>query len=178
MYDDFKNIKTNTKINTLGNDASENMYVKMKAGAWTLVRNADFGEDGAKSFMLRAKGTGKLEIRFTKTSEAVATMEFSSTDWEDHVIDIDPEVFNGKRNVFFIFTEAEKVLFDAWAFSKDTATGITPITPAKGQPRGLFDLNGHRLTDGTPYRGVVIEQYQDENGKMRSRKRVSTDAVH
>ena len=77
--------------------------------------------------------------------------------------------------------EADKVQFDAWQFSHEPATiGIFPIrtTTETGKPTGLFDLNGHRLTDGTPYRGVVIEQYQDENGKMRSRKRLSTNTVH
>ena len=181
VYEDFKNVKTNTKVSTLGNDASENMYINMKAGAWTMVRNADFGEEGAKSFMLRVKGTGKLEIRFSKTSrDTKATMEFSNTSWTDYMIDIDPEVFHGKHNLYFVFTEADKVQFDAWIFSHEPATsGISPIrTNETKKPMGLFDLNGHRLTDGTPYRGVVIEQYQDENGKMRSRKRLSTNTVH
>lgn len=179
MYQDFKNIEKNTEINTLGNDASRNLQIKMRKGTWTMVRNAAFGEDGAKSFMLRANGTGKMEIRLDKiTAEAAATVEFSSIDIEDHVINIDPEVFNGTHSVFFVFTEADsKVQFDAWCFSHDDASGITPIRTAK-KTSTLFDLNGHRLTDGTPYRGVVIEQYQDENGKMRSRKRVSTNTVH
>jgi arabinoxylan arabinofuranohydrolase len=181
MYEDFKNVKTNTKISTLSNDASENLYVKMKTGAWTMVRNADFGEEGAKSFKVRVKGTGKLDIRFGKASRNTkATLEFSATDWEDVAIDVDPEVFKSKHNLYFVFDEADKVQFDAWNFSHEPATnGIFPIsTPAAEKPTGLFDLNGHRLTDGTPYRGVVIEQYQDENGKMRSRKRLSTNTVH
>ena len=178
MYEDYKNVKSNTSVNSLGNEVSENLYVKMKAGAWTMVRNADFGEDGALSFMLRAKGTGKLEIRFTKTGDAMATVEFSSSSFEDHVIEVDPEVFKGKHNLFFVFTEADKVQFDAWRFSLDSAVGISPIHTAEGHPTGLFDLQGHRLTDGTPYRGVVIEQYQDASGKMRSRKRLSANPVH
>ena len=179
MYEDYKNIKTNTKVSTLGNDASENMYIKMKAGAWTLVRNADFGEEGAKSFMLRVKGTGKLEIRFSKSSRDIkATIEFATSDWEDKVIDVDPEVFKGKHNLYFVFTEADNVQFDAWDFSHEPATnGIFPIHSTE-KPSALFDLNGHRLTSGTPYRGVVIEQYQDGNGKTRSRKRMSANTVH
>ena len=178
MYEDYKNVKSNTSVNSLGNEVSENLYVKMKAGAWTMVRNADFGKDGALSFMLRAKGTGKLEIRFTKTGDAIATIEFSSSSFEDHVIEVDPEVFKGKHNLFFVFTEADKVQFDAWRFSLDSTVGISPIQTAEGHPTGLFDLQGHRLTDGTPYRGVVIEQYQDASGKMRSRKRLSANPVH
>ena len=179
MYEDYKNIKTNTKVSTLGNDASENMYVKMKAGAWTLVRNADFGDEGAKSFILRVKGTGKLDIRYNKTSRTTkATVEFASSDWEEKVIDVDPEVFKGKHDLYFVFTEANNVQFDAWNFSHEPATnGIFPIHTTE-KPSALFDLNGHRLTNGTPYRGVVIEQYQDANGKMRSRKRMSANPVH
>ena len=107
-------------------------------------------------------------------------MEFSNTSWTDYMIDIDPEVFHGKHNLYFVFTEADKVQFDAWRFSLEPATtGIFPIrTNGTGKPTALFDLNGHRLNGGTPYRGVVIEQYQDENGMMRSRKRVSADPVH
>ena len=180
MYDDYKNIETDTKVSTLGNDASKNLYVKMKAGAWTQVRNADFGKEGAMSFVLRAKGTGKLEIRFTKTGEAMATVEFSNDSWTDNVIEVDPEVFKSKHNLFFVFTEADKVQFDAWNFSHEPATnGIFPIRTNETQkPTALFDLNGHRLTGGTPYRGVVIEQYQDENGKTQSRKRMSANTVH
>jgi hypothetical protein len=105
-------------------------------------------------------------------------MEFDADDWEDKVISVDPAVFKGKRNLYFVFTEAKKVQFDAWNFSHEDASGIVPIRTAEGEPKALFDLNGHRLTDGTPYRGVVIEQYQDASGKMRSRKRVSADPVH
>lgn len=178
MYEDFRNVEPNTKVSSLSNDASENMYVKMKAGAWTMVRNASFGDEGARSFMFRIQGTGKLEIRFRKFDDPVAEMEFSADDWEDKVISVDPAVFKGKRNLYFVFTEAKKVQFDAWAFSHEDASGIVPIHTAEGEPKALFDLNGHRLTDGTPYRGVVIEQYQDASGKMRSRKRVSADPVH
>ena len=181
MYEDYKNVETNTKVSTLGNDASQNMYVKMKTGAWTMVRNADFGEEGAKSFMLRVKGTGKMEIRFSKSSrDTKATIEFASADWKDYTIDVDPEAFKGKHSLYFVFDEADKVQFDAWQFSHEPApNGIFPIsTPAAEKPTALFDLNGHRLTSGTPYRGVVIEQYQDGNGKTRSRKRLSANTVH
>ena len=175
MYEDYKNVKSDTKISSLGNDASRNLYVKMKAGAWTMVRNADFGEEGAKSFMLRAKGTGKMEIRFDKkTATAVATLDFTSSDWEDQVIVIDPEVFKGKHDVFFVFTEADKVQFDAWNFSHDTTVGIAPSRTVEGQPSARYDLSGHRLNDGTSHRGIVIEQYKDASGTKHTRKRFNS----
>ena len=178
-YEDFKNIKTITSKSSLGNDASENLYIKMAAGSWTSVRNVDFGETGAMSFVLRAKGTGTFEIRTASKGEPIATMDFSSTEFEDHAVNIDPEAFKGVKNfLFLVFTQAENVQFDAWRFSTESANAITPIRTANGQPKALFDLSGHRLTNGTPYRGVVIEQYQDENGNKWSRKRLSTDPVH
>ena len=172
MYEDYKNVESDTKISSLGNDASRNLYVKMKAGAWTMVRNADFGEKGAQSFLLRVKGTGRMEVRFVKTKAPVATVEFNSSSWEDYVIDVDPEVFNGVHNLFFVFREADKVQFDAWRFSEETSVGIFPIRTTE-KPTVLFDLNGHRVTEGNPYRGVVIEQYQDANGIKHTRKRIN-----
>ncbi|MBR4729030.1 MAG: family 43 glycosylhydrolase [Prevotella sp.] len=120
MYEDFKNVKSNTKVSSLNNDASENMYVKMKEGAWTMVRNADFGEEGAKSFTVRVKGTGKLQVRYGKSSRDIkATVEFSSTEWTDYTIDVDPEVFKGKHNLYFVFAEVNNAQFDAWSFSQE-----------------------------------------------------------
>jgi len=178
-YEDFKNIKTNTTKSSLGNDASENMYIKMASGSWTSVRNVDFGDTGAMSFILRAKGSGTFEIRTASKGEPIATMEFSSTEFENHAVNIDPEVFKGVKNfLFLVFTQADNVQFDAWYFSTEPASGIAPIRTTNEQPKALFDLNGHRLTNGTPYRGVVIEQYQDVNGKRQSRKRLSTNTVH
>ena len=51
-YEDFTNIKKNTKVSKLGNDASENMQVNMKAGSWINVRSVDFGTTGAGKFTL------------------------------------------------------------------------------------------------------------------------------
>ena len=177
MYEDYKNVKSNTKVNSLGNEVSENLYINMKAGAWTLVRNIDFGEEGAKSFMLRVKGTGKMEIRFSrKTTKAVATVEFSSSSWEDYVIDVDPEVFKGvQKNVFLVFIESDKAQFDAWQFSKEPSSGIITIHNADSQPTARYDLSGHRLTEGTSHHGIVIEQYQDANGVKRTRKRINSN---
>ena len=92
-YEDFKNIKSVSK-SSLGNDASENLYVKMAAGAWTMVRKVDFGTNGARQFTLRARGTGKLEIRVDgKSKAAAATVEFSSTTFQDFTVDLDPALF-------------------------------------------------------------------------------------
>ena len=171
-YEDFKNIKTVPSKNTMGNDASENMYIKMAPGSWTAVRNVDFGEKGAKSFVLRAKGTGTLEFRTASKGQPIATMEFSSTEMQDHVFEIDPEVFKGTKNLFFlVFTQASNVQFDSWQFFETVPSAITSASDKATQPSARYDLNGHRLTDAN-HNGLVIEQYQDANGTTRTRKRV------
>lgn len=161
MYEDYKNTKSVSK-SSLGNDASENLYIKMKAGSWTSVRKVDFGSNGAKSFTLRAKGTGKMEIRLTRTGKALATVEFSSTTFEDHVIEVDSTTFKGvKGNVFFVFTESTNAQFDAWQFSEELPTGIQSATNGQAvTKKGTYDLNGRRIDASRNVHGIVIE-----NGK-------------
>ena len=159
-YEDFTNVTRVTNVSTLGNDASSNMQINMKAGSWTMVRNVDFGSEGAKSFTLRASGKGKLEIRFQTVSNAtVATLEFSSTSLEDHIIEVDPTVFNGVKNIFFVFTEASNVKFDSWQFDETAPSGIKGITTETLKSGAIYDLSGARLK-GKPSRKIYIE-----NGK-------------
>jgi arabinoxylan arabinofuranohydrolase len=173
-YEDFKNIKTITSKNTLGNDASENMYIKMAPGSWTSVRNVDFGENGARSFILRAKGTGTFEIRTASKGQPIATMEFSSTTWEDHVMEIDPAVFKGTKNfLFLVFTEAQGVQFDAWQFSESEVSAINTVPEDIARPTARYDLNGRRLTNTQNTPSIVIEQFIDKNGVKRSIKRAN-----
>ena len=170
-YEDFTNIKKNTKISTLGNDASENMQVKMRAGSWINQRKADFGTTGASKFMLRAKGTGTLEIRFSRPARPSATIEFSSTDMEDHTIELDVSKFQGVKNLYFVVTAAEDVYVDAWQFTDAQQDAIHEVGNNKPLWQQSYDLSGRRLSDSHHNRGIVIEQYTDENGVKHSRKR-------
>ena len=175
-YEDFKNMKTVPSKNTLGNDASENMYIRMAPGSWTSVRNIDFGENGAKSFVLRAKGSGTFEIRMASKGQPVAMMQFSSTEMTDHEFEIDPAAFKGTKNfLFLVFTKADNVQLDSWYFSENDPTAISPVPDTSAQPSSRFDLNGRRLpADSKKVRGsLVIEQYQDANGTIRTRKRIN-----
>ena len=178
-YEDITNIKKNTGISTLGNDASENMQVKMSVGAWINVRKVDFGTTGADRFVLRAKGTGKLDVRTSFNPKGtIATIEFSSTDFEDHVVDI-PEgkldKFKKVRdNLYFIVSEGEDVYVDAWKFLEAGSTGIREMVKGTSSNRQLYDLSGRRLSGAQQHRGIVIEQYTDENGVKHSRKVLSS----
>ena len=161
MYEDYKNVKSNTKVNSLGNEVSENLYINMKAGAWTLVRNIDFGEEGAKSFMLRVKGTGKMELRLTRTASAVATIEFSSTTLEDHTIELpDPSKFTGIKSIYFTLISGTNVCVDAWQFTEVGTDGIQALKADTQQPKAnsqTYDLSGRRLSNAQQHRGIVIK---------------------
>ena len=90
-YEDFTNITKVTTINTLGNDASQNLQVKLATGAWTQIRRANFGTRGASAVTIRAKGTGSIEVRLnSRTAQPIATVEIASTTFDDYTVDIDP----------------------------------------------------------------------------------------
>ena len=171
-YEDFTNIKKNTKISQLGNDASENMQVKMKANSWINVRKVNYGDVGAAKFTLRAKGTGKMELRNgTSPKTTIATIEFSSTEMEDQTFDLPTGRLKGvKNNLYLVVTEATDFFVDAWQFTEDGAAGISDLQRSTDNAKRYFDLSGRRLSDSNNHHGIVIEQYQDANGNKHSRK--------
>lgn len=173
-YEDFTNITKNGRINALGNDASLNMQVKMDAGDWTLVKKVDFGTTGASKFMLRAKGTGTLEIRAgRKGAKPSVTVEFSSTDMEDHVVELDPTKFQGTKTLYFLITSATDAYLDAWQFTEMGTDGIQTMEDSKPVKWQSFDLSGRRLSNSKQAHGVIIEQTIDANGVKHQRKHLS-----
>ena len=144
-YEDFSNIVKVTTLNSIGNDASKNLQVKMNKGAWTMVRNVDFGSEGANSFTLRTKGTGKLEIRLDNpNAKAAATVEFSSSVFLNHTVSVDPTLFKGVKKIFFMFMESTNVYFDSWQFSLEQPSGIQPFVSAEKTPSAVYDLSGRK----------------------------------
>ncbi len=177
-YEDITNIKKNTKISTLGNDASENMQVNMKEGSWINVRKVDFGTNGAVKMVLRAKGGGKIDLRTSMSPKStLLTIDISSTDMEDHVIEIPADKLskfkNVKNNLYFIVTEAENLYVDSWQFLETGSTGIQELSNSQLSNSQLYDLSGRKLSNAHQYRGIVIQQYTDANGIKHSRKVLS-----
>ena len=171
-YEDFTNIKKNGRINTLGNDASENMQVRMAEGTWIQLRKVDFGTNGAARFTLRAKGEGTIELRLGRRgAKASATVNVSSSDMSDYTIDVDATIFNGQKSIFFYVTSGNDVNLDAWQFTEEQPEAIHEIVTDRSVDIRRFDLMGHRLSGSRQHRGIVIEQYTDENGVKHSRKR-------
>ena len=161
-YEDFTNIRKNTKISQLGNDASQNMQVNLRAGSWINVRSIDFGDKGAGKFTIRAKGTGTIEIRSGSNPRTKkATIEFSSTEMEEKTFDIPADKLKGvMNNLYFAVTDATDFFVDSWQFSESDASGINEVYQSSTSAKGTYDLSGRRLKKNSATHGIVIE-----NGK-------------
>jgi arabinoxylan arabinofuranohydrolase len=171
-YEDFTNIKKNGRVSNLGNDASENMQVKTAEGSWIQLRKVDFGTNGASAFTLRAKGEGTIEVRIGRRgAKASATVDISSSDMSDYTIDVDASKFNGQKNIFLFIASGTDIYLDAWQFTESQPDAIKTATSSKLVKHQSYDLQGRRLSDTSQHRGIVIEQYIDENGMKHSRKR-------
>ncbi len=171
-YEDFTNIARNTRVSTLGNDASRNLQVRMGVGAWTELRHVDFGSNGASQLMLRAKGEGTVEIRVgRKSGKATATFQVASDDFQDYVVDVDPAKLNGQKTVFIVVSAGTEVFADAWLATEAQTVGIDNVATDEPVTTERYDLSG-RHVDGDRHRGIVIEQYTDRQGKKYTRKRM------
>lgn len=171
-YEDFTNITPNTSLNKLGNEVSENLQVQMHDGSWIQLRKVDFGTAGAAKLMLRAKGEGTIEIRLARTgAKPSATVNISSVSMSDHTIDVDATEFQGVKTIYIVATSATDLFLDAWQFTEADPSGIQTIESCQPVQTQAYDLSGRRLSDHHQHRGIVIEQYTDENGVKHSRKR-------
>jgi arabinoxylan arabinofuranohydrolase len=170
-YEDFTNITRNTRISTLGNDASQNMQVKMAEGAWIQVRRVNFGSAGAAKFTVRAKGEGTLELRLSrKVAKPVATIEISADEMTDFTVDLDAAKIKDQKTVYLVLSSGKGIYFDAWQATEAQTEGISSVESHNAINRQRYDLSGRRLSDTEQHRGIVIEQYTDENGKKHIRK--------
>ncbi len=178
-YEDFQNVGV-VASSSLGNDASRNLKVKMAPGAWAMVRKVDFGDLGAASFTLRAKGTGKMEIRLgdsnntVRAAKTVANVEFSSLVFSNQTVKLDPAEFQGVKNVFFLFTEGKDVQFDSWQFSELESDGISsPSSSSSLSTPQSYDVMGRHLPATGQQPSIVIEPYVDQQGVQRVRKHIA-----
>ncbi len=173
-YEDFSNINKNTRFSTLGNDASENMQVAMQTGSWIQMRNLDFGTTGAAKFMLRAKGEGTIEVRISRNGgKAAATINVASSTMSDYTVDVDASRFKGEKGIYLTVTAGTGIYLDAWQFTEAQTDGIQPIGNSQPIRRQRFDLLGRSLSDSRQHRGIVIEQFTDEQGVSHRRKTIS-----
>ncbi|MCR4852986.1 MAG: hypothetical protein K5893_05295, partial [Prevotella sp.] len=85
----------------------------------------------------------------------------------------DAEKVKDVRQVYFVFTEAEGVQFDAWKFEENTTVGINAIENGTQTTIRKYDLSGRLVPTDASHQGIIIEQYVDEQGVKHQRKRVS-----
>jgi len=155
-YENFFNAG-NQKTNV----AHENLVIgNIPAGAWTMVRGVDFGEKGASVLKARLRGRGQMEVRLDDiSSDAVATIAFSSAGWKEPTVSLDPTLVKGKHDVYFYFPEGRAVMFDEWQFVENVSTAIQRPSwqnHGKAVPE-MYDLNGRTLNGSLP-QGVVIQR--------------------
>ena len=155
-YENFFNAG-NQKTNV----AHENLVIgNIPAGVWTMVRGVDFGEKGASVLKARLRGRGQMEVRLDDiSSDAVATIAFSSAGWKEPTVSLDPTLVKGKHDVYFYFAEGRAVMFDEWQFVENVSTAIQRPSwqnHGKAVPE-MYDLNGRTLNGSLP-QGVVIQR--------------------
>ena len=173
-YEDYYNTANANTVSSLHNDASKNLQVKMAAGAWTMLRNVDFGSQGAQTFTLRAKGTGTIEVRLNSLgAKAVARVEVSSTALSECTVTLaDPSAFAGVRNLFLVCTASDNLLVDNWRFSPYDDAAVTTV-PADAQPTAVYDLSGRRIVNGSGVKGgLVVERVMDGSGRKTVGRKV------
>jgi len=107
------------------------------------------------------------------SARATASLSFSSTDFEDHTIAVDPERMKDARQIYFVFTEAEDVQFDAWRFEPNSTDGIATDVTVLQTPVRQYDISGRRVPVSRRHSGIIIEQYIDGQGVTRQRKRIN-----
>jgi arabinoxylan arabinofuranohydrolase len=169
-YEDFENVKKNGRINSLGNEASLNMQVKMEEGSWTMLKKVDFGNNGASQITVRAKGEGTIEFRLGRIgAKPSASFNISSDEIQDYTVEVDPTKFSGARTIYLVASSGT-VYFDAWQATDSQASGIQETVKSKPLNTKIYDLSGRQILEGQRYSGIVIEQYTDENGVKHSRK--------
>lgn len=169
-YEDFTNVTKAASVSNLGNDASKNLQVRMKAGAWTMVRKADFGQTGAARLTVRAKGTGTLEVRLdNRGAKAAATIDVATSMLDDHTVEVDMSKFKNVHNLYLVCTASTNLQVDTWQFTEAQPDAVTsPRTD--DAPTAVYAIDGQRLTTA-PRSGLVIEQFTDSNGNHHARKR-------
>ena len=103
-------------------------------GDWLAVSNADFGDNGAKSFKANVASTvgGKIEIHLdSPEGQLIGTLNVSPTGGAQTWQTVETDVTNvkGVHSIFFKFVGAGTNLFnvDYWQFIKAKATAITSV---------------------------------------------------
>ncbi len=124
-----------TEVSSAADGPVSNLNVTgIDNGDWLAVSNADFGDNGAKSFKANVASTvgGKIEIHLdSPEGQLIGTLNVSPTGgaqtWQ--TVETDVTDVKGVHSIFFKFVGAGTNLFnvDYWQFIKAKATAITSV---------------------------------------------------
>ena len=131
-----------------GNTAGNNVITDIDAGDWTLVRNVQFGTEGADSIQVKTTGgSGQLLVFLDRTTGTPAAVVNIPTRQPLTKVALRTTV-TGKHNVFFVWSQADKIKFDQWrVFHPEVPEGIEDlmVNSQSSMVNGIYDLNGQRL---------------------------------
>lgn len=134
---------TTEAYSTRGNTVISNI----DAGDWTLVRNVQFGEEGADSIQTKTVGgSGQLLMFLDRTTGSPVAVIDIATGHPLNKVALTKTV-TGKHNVFFVWSQASKIRFDSWrVFHPEVPEGIEEnLTPTLSQGEGaIYNLRGQR----------------------------------
>mgnify|MGYP002620861109 CR=1 FL=1 len=152
-YEDFHNVEHPSK-----NLSHEPLLISLQAGAWTMVRNVDFGSDGPAQLQLSTRGRGVIEVRpgnLGAQPAAILSIEADGT----AVYDIaNPARLRGVQNVYFVATESDGLQWDSWQFLPVGSAGISDNKRETTNNNPVYDLQGRPATSGSPFSSVILSK--------------------
>ena len=134
-----------------------------KAMGWTMVKNATFDGDKAKTLTVNIQGKGTLEMYFDAIGETpVAKIDFNNEEMAESTVNLNAADINGTHNVYFLFKGAQDVKWQDWQVVGATSgisgtSGKSGISGNSGTS-GISGISGLSGLSGTA--GIYIE-----NGK-------------
>lgn len=143
---------TTEAYSTRGNTVIANI----DAGDWTLIRNVQFGDEGADSIQVKTvTGSGQLLVfldRPSGTPVGVITIPTGRPLTKAGL----SQTVTGKHNVFFVWSQASKIKFDSWrVFHPELSEGIEDnVKVEKNQNERIYNLQGQQVN--TLQKGVNI----------------------
>ena len=135
---------TTEAYSTRGNTVIANI----DAGDWTLVRNVQFGTEGADSIQTKTVGgSGQLLMFLDRATGTPVGVIDIATGHPLNKVALKRTV-TGKHDVFFVWSKASNIKFDSWrVFHPVIPEGIEEQTlsdsPSVG--RGIYNLSGQRI---------------------------------
>lgn len=123
------------------------VIASIDAGDWTLIRNVQFGEEGADSIQIKTVGgSGQLLVFLDRNTGTPAAVVDIATGHPLNKVALKTTV-TGKHNVFFVWSQAKNIKFDQWrAFHPEVPEGIEEqiVNGKSSNSKFIYNLQGQR----------------------------------